>query len=855
MGPERLPSGVFFVTPDDFPSTFFPVFPHAQPAADTPGLINTTVVRPSVSPHVRQPRVDLSRAPNRHPSPSPPRPSQVAFGKAVHCLPLLDATIDVCVDCTITTTRFIQRFTNVSDVAIAEAHYTFPVYDGAVVASFRYSIGDSKVLVGKVLSNEEALREYIRAIEAMEAAALLDETTPEVFQTRMGNIPPKTSVKVEITYVSRAKTDGGGKGILVTIPTSIAPRYGTPPARYSGSSAMAQVGLSIVVRVTSGDPIRHVECRTHPASVEMGTAGPPIDLKDFETFMAVAMDAAGGKSKTTAFNVHQATIRLSDPNAKMDKDFVVFVNSHGDAKQSHQSQALLSPVNEHGQAALMVTINPSELFSTQKANMEFGGEIIFIADRSGSMDGEKISGLRSALHVFLKSLPDSCSFNVWSFGTSYSSLWPFSKQYNQGSLDEAVSHVLGFGADMGGTELLATLKDVVGQRAGKVGSTQIILLTDGQVWDTNSVIQFVQSARKSSGDAIRIFALGIGDSVSHRLVEGIGGAGGGFGEVINIGTPEKWQDRVIRMLKAALMPPSWNCEIDLGPQYTATDLCVDDLDSDVSSGRNVASNALSTYIQAPRSAMVHHFRQQTFFFLLDLRSATPPTVLTVDAAATASRAKVSRLETLPIESITTVTSAIQHLAAKAILLDLDMMAERQDFLDVGESENPVAARNAVLIGKRYSITSRWTCFVATDQHDGGTINPIDIYSAPIGQTALPQLWGAVPQLPTTDSRSYSSQAYRNQARQSMALAGASMLRTDWAQSASVDYSYSGYGHSDYSDYGHSGYGYSGTHIRCSTSYPPGSMKCWVANPNRRALHVCSRLQRGSRRAYVGWYTF
>ena len=75
----------------------------------------------------------------------------------------------------------MQRFNNISNIAIPEAHYTFPIYDGAAVTAFRYYIGDSEVLTGKVLSNEEAMNEYMRAIESMEAAALLEERTPEVF--------------------------------------------------------------------------------------------------------------------------------------------------------------------------------------------------------------------------------------------------------------------------------------------------------------------------------------------------------------------------------------------------------------------------------------------------------------------------------------------------------------------------------------------------------------------------------------------------------------------------------------------------------------------------------------------------
>lgn len=92
----------------------------------------------------------------------------------------MDVAIDVRVDSNIATTRIIQRFTNISDIAIPEAHYTFPIYDSGAVTIFRYHVGDSEIFVEKVLSNEEAKIKYMRAIENIEAVALLEEKTLEM---------------------------------------------------------------------------------------------------------------------------------------------------------------------------------------------------------------------------------------------------------------------------------------------------------------------------------------------------------------------------------------------------------------------------------------------------------------------------------------------------------------------------------------------------------------------------------------------------------------------------------------------------------------------------------------------------
>ena len=108
----------------------------------------------------------------------------------------------------------------------------------------------------------------------------------------------------------------------------------------------------------------------------------------------------------------------------------------------------------------MVALNPREILASQQPTEDFQGEIIFLADRLGSMGGQKISTLRDALQLFLKSLPVNCYFNIGSFGSNFSSLWPPSIAYSQNSLDEAVKHIsLGsFESDIGGTEILTALQ-------------------------------------------------------------------------------------------------------------------------------------------------------------------------------------------------------------------------------------------------------------------------------------------------------------------------------------------------------------------------------------------------------------
>lgn len=156
-------------------------------------------------------------------------------------LPLLKVSHNVEVVGAAARTLLAQTFVNNSTTAIQEANYCFPLYDGSVIISFRCWLDGKQLLEGKVKPKAAAKAEYRDAVAHQRVAALLEEHTPEIFETVIGNIPPRTIVKVEFTYVNELKADTGGDGILVTIPTSIAPRYGTPPTGHLERAASSSL--------------------------------------------------------------------------------------------------------------------------------------------------------------------------------------------------------------------------------------------------------------------------------------------------------------------------------------------------------------------------------------------------------------------------------------------------------------------------------------------------------------------------------------------------------------------------------------------------------------------------------------
>jgi hypothetical protein len=98
--------------------------------------------------------------------------------------------------------------------------------------------------------------EFADAVSKQRTATLLIELMPEIFETRLGNIPPQTTVKVEIHYINVLKANLGGDGVLVTIPTSAAPRYGISPGCTSDTGGYGQLSSSSLAVVTSSSGLR-----------------------------------------------------------------------------------------------------------------------------------------------------------------------------------------------------------------------------------------------------------------------------------------------------------------------------------------------------------------------------------------------------------------------------------------------------------------------------------------------------------------------------------------------------------------------------------------------------------------------
>ncbi|KAJ6476339.1 von Willebrand factor type A domain-containing protein [Mycena sanguinolenta] len=461
-------------------------------------------------------------------------------------LPLLGVCAEASIKELAAQVKLTQTYGNDAGVPI-EAKYTFPIPARASVCSFVMVKQDGTRVVGSVLEKQEARETYDTAVAQGKQASLAEQQTPDVFQVSVGNIPPNEQVQIELVYATELSEDEENDSIRFHLPVHIGARYGQGPqskpspfpfiGRLFVSSSSPAPFLTLAMSVEAIAPISKIGCPSHSVSTELG---PDTKLPNF---------------KELPFSNYARVSLLSD--SPLDKDFVLTVKSAG--LDTPRCVAELHPA--HDTMAMGLTLVPR--FTLPEVSRQ---EFVFMVDRSGSMGGKRIEAARKALVVMLRALPhEDALFQIVSFGNRSTSLWPHgSKPYNQETLEEATRHVDSMKADYGGTEIAAALQNCFATRKMD-RPLSLLVLTDGDAWALDRVLGEVRGAvEKAPKDAyVRVSVLGIGNSASTAMCEGMARVGNGVCMMVRE-EETSFTGKIARMLKAAKMPPISNISVDWG---------------------------------------------------------------------------------------------------------------------------------------------------------------------------------------------------------------------------------------------------------------------------------------------------
>ena len=394
--------------------------------------------------------------PGTRPGTRPLLKGQVSFG-----LRLQDADVRVEINDQVAKTYITQTFVNDTDRNLAGT-YLFPLPEDTTFSSFSLHI-DGKPVEGKILEAQEARQQYEEIVRRMVDPGLLEYADNKTVRARIFPIPAHGTKKVELEYTQVLKAENG----LI--------KYHFP-LKTEGESSPADE-LKIKVKLGSKQGLRTIWSPSH----------------------VISSQREGD---------HKANVNYTGKDILPDKDFLLYYS----VSDKDMSANLITHKDSGSDGYYMMTLTPPV-----EAKQVINKDIVFVADISGSMKGERMEQNKRALKYLVNALGAGDRFSVVQFNTDADAFKTHLVQATPENKKAAISFINDMEAS-GGTNIgdaLKTAQSMLG--AQKERPSYMVLMTDGEptVGETsvNGLIKVVDPKKD-----IRLFDFGVGYDVNTRLL-------------------------------------------------------------------------------------------------------------------------------------------------------------------------------------------------------------------------------------------------------------------------------------------------------------------------------------------------
>ncbi|MFL5291878.1 MAG: VIT domain-containing protein [Myxococcales bacterium] len=603
---------------------------------------------------------------------------EVLGPKGKVALPLGAVTIQARVVDRIAEVDVEQKFRNDSAEAI-EATYVFPLGGAAAVSRFELRVA-GRTVVGKVEERGEARREYVEALEAGKRAALLEQDRDDVFTLQVGNIPAGEEAVVRISYAERLPCFEDGEAEL-RLPLVVAPRYvGGEPLEREPVGAGTSLDTDRVP-----DASRLTPPRLAPGFDPKVALSVEVELfrdSPEATFEGLACSQHATRTSSGPESIRVSLARSDEP---LDRDFVLRFR----LGRKNVRTALL--VHEGGEESIaFLSIIPP----AREGFLGAPRDVVFVLDRSGSMEGVKIASAARACGLLLRTLGPRDRFSIAAFSNAIewmdgAPVFAAADEHGQERGEKWLREV----EANGGTELESALGEALHALASRKDGTArapvVVLLTDGQVADEAGALRRVQ---REVGEA-RLFCVGIDTAVNAGLLTRLAALGGGTASLVEPGaTLEDALRSISREIGAPLV----------------VDLSLEDVDA------GLVQSSL-----APQR-LPDLFAGRAAFAAFRVGS---PGKVRVKGKWSDGRAFEET-----VEARRTPLAAVARIWARARVADLE------DRFRMGETD---LKKEIIALGVRYSLLTRFTAFVAVD---GEVVNRGRAKKQIVQPVAMPAGW-------------------------------------------------------------------------------------------------------------------
>ena len=426
-------------------------------------------------------------------------------GEARRTLPLAGVSIRARVGGRVAQVEVEQRFQNPFAEPL-EATYIFPLAGGCAVGRFELQVG-SRILRGKVEERGAARRQYQRALEEGKRAALLEQERDDVFTVQVGNLPPGEEVIVRLSYSEKLPYFDDGMTEL-RLPLVVAPRYiagqpiDTPENAGRGTSDDTD---------QVPDASRITPPRLAPGFDPKVALRLAVELLHGPGNSGLGDLACSQHATRMAMTAEVMEVSLASNHEPLDRDFVLRWRVAGEKLAS----TLLVHRGEGGEGFGLLSLVPPRGDAPLAAR-----DVVFVVDRSGSMEGQKIASAARACSLLLGTLGPRDRFTIQAFDTAVE--WmdgsPRLIAADEAGIVKGEKWLRGIDA-RGGTEIEPALAEALkavrfsGDSGGRV--PVVVLLTDGEIGSEGKVLARIQQERGET----RIFTVGIDTAVNSGFLK------------------------------------------------------------------------------------------------------------------------------------------------------------------------------------------------------------------------------------------------------------------------------------------------------------------------------------------------
>jgi len=366
-----------------------------------------------------------------------------------------------------------------------EAIYTFMLPRDATVRRFKV-VGENFKVSSQLMKKDAARKKYEEGIEAGSLSVLTQQYRDGVVNLSIGNLRPNETVVVYLEILAGIKLKD--TGIRFRFPFTLAPGYHAKAITDSDG-----ITGEISLPEDEFDDVILPEWRKSASNLH--TVGFNIEANPGFSIKTISSPSHNIRVEITKSH---ATISLASEADVPNRDLVLEISST-------VSNAKIKAASDDGKGVFAAVL-PSHLFGEKEENPR---EIVFVVDRSGSMNGRPMEQAKRALLACLGALSSEDKFGIIAFDNH---IEKYQKNLVKGSSEnrETASQFIHGITARGGTELIKGIKVAFNMLKDETGD--ILVITDGQVMGTENILSSAKWGK------VRIHCLGIGAASQDRFL-------------------------------------------------------------------------------------------------------------------------------------------------------------------------------------------------------------------------------------------------------------------------------------------------------------------------------------------------